>query len=575
MAMTRPAQGWVLFTLLAGSALALSGCSETSYQRVASMPSSQAASEAARAPTAAGAAPSMPAAKAAPDPGATYNPNMYVSSTYMGGSGERDRLEKLVNEGVLVDGKTVKLESFSHTYAQSFPIPTQTSLAVVADPERTRILEQGGRTFLQVGLQASKGEAARRPALNVALVIDVSGSMNEEGKMEAAKAAALRLIEGLAPADILSVVAFDGQAHVVFPAQPVGKAFEARRIIAALSPGSNTNIYDGLRLGYQEARKYSQRDGVNLAILLSDGEVTAGVTDEAMFKQLASETAEADIQTTSVGLGVSFNEDLMLSIAREGKGNYHFIKDSADTEKVFAKELDELTQVVARAVKLRIKLADGVGLVRVLGSDVLSAAEAEEVRAEEKQIDRKVADELGIATDRKKADKPGIKMLIPNFYRGDSHVVMLEIAVPKGKGVRTVADVYVQYKDLPHRKNRETHVAAKLQYTPDQSQVVASVNRSVKKNLLGFQTGEALMQAASLLEGGQHAEALKRLDERMVVLGVAAREWKDRDLDRDGRLLDRYKTVVAEYGRNQQLANGEFGDYLRKSLTFAGYQMTR
>jgi Ca-activated chloride channel family protein len=517
----------------------------------------------------------MPAAKAAPDPGATYNPNMYVSSTYMGGSGERDRLEKLVNEGVLVDGKTVKLESFSHTYAQSFPIPTQTSLAVVADPERTRILEQGGRTFLQVGLQASKGEAARRPALNVALVIDVSGSMQEEGKMEAAKAAAQRLVAGLAPTDIISVVKFDGQAQVVVPAQPAGRARDAKRQIEALQPGSDTNIYDGLRLGYQEARKNSAREGVSLVILLSDGNVTAGVTDTAQFQQLAAETADADIQTTSVGLGVSFNEDLMLSIAREGKGNYHFIKDSADTEKVFAKELDELTQVVARAVKLRIKLADGVGLVRVLGSDVLSADEAKAVRAEEKQIDRKVRDELGITTDRKKADEPGIKMLIPNFYRGDSHVVMLEIAVPKGRGARNIADVYLKYKDLPYRANREMHVAAGLKYTPDQSQVVASVNRHVKKNLLGFQTGEAMMQAASLLNSGQPAEAVKRLDERMVVLGVAAREWKDRDLDRDGKLLDRYKSVVAEYGRNPQMASGEYGDYLRKSLTFAGYQMTR
>ena len=517
----------------------------------------------------------MPAAKAARDPAATYNPNVYVSNNYMGGSGERDRVEKLVSEGVLVDGKTVKLESFSHTYGQSFPIPRQTSLAVAAASERTRILEQGGRTFLQVGLQASKGEAARRPALNVALVIDVSGSMQEEGKMEAAKAAALRLVDGLAPADILSVVSFDGEARVVFPAQSVGKAVEARRKIEALTPGSNTNIYDGLRLGYAEARKNSQREGVNLAILLSDGEVTTGETDAAMFQRLAAESADADIQTTSVGLGVSFNEDLMLAIAREGKGNYHFIKDSADTEKVFAKELDELTQVVARAVKLRIKLVEGVGLVRVLGSDVLSAAEAKEVRAEEKQIDRKVADELGIATNRKKDDEPGIKMLIPNFYRGDSHVVMLEIAVPKGTGSRNVADVYLQYKDLPFKRNREAHVTAKLQYTADQSQVVASVNRSVKKNLLGFQTGEALMQAAALLESNQHAEALKRLDERMVVLGVAAREWNDRDLNRDGRLLDRYKTVVAAYGRNRQLANAELGDYLRKSLTFAGYQMTR
>lgn len=517
----------------------------------------------------------VPGGVAAGAPPAIHNPNMYVSSNYMGGSGAKDRLEKLIAEGVLVEGKRVKLEAFSRDYARTFPIPTRTALGLTADPERTKIVESGGRTYLQVGLQAMKGEASRHPALNVALVIDTSGSMSAEGKMEAAKRAAKRLVDGLRPGDILSVVSFDSHARVVVPAQKVGDPLALKRRIEALRPGADTNIYDGLKLGYREARKNSLRDGVSLVILLSDGEVTSGVSNPAAFRNLAAEQAGAEVQTTSVGLGISYNEDLMLAIAREGKGNYHFIKDGADTEKVFQKELNELTQVVARAVKLRIRLADGVGLVRVLGSQVLNAAEAQQVRGEEQKIDRKVAEELGIATNRKKDDEPGIKMLIPNFFRGDSHVVMLEIEVPKGRGQRKIADVYLKYKDLPHRANRETQAAVRMQYTPHRPEMIASIRKSVKKNLLGFQTGEALTQAASLLHQGRVSDAVKLLDERMVVLGVAAREWGDRDLDHDGKLLDRYKSVVAQYGRDQQVAGVELGDYLRKSLTYAGYQMTR
>ncbi len=508
-------------------------------------------------------------------PPALYNPNMYVSSNYMGGSGAKDRLEKLIAEGVLVEGKRVKLEAFSRNYAQAFPIPIRTALGLTADPERTKIVETGGRTYLQVGLQAMKGEAARRPALNVALVIDTSGSMHQEGKMEAARRAAMRLVEGLGPGDILSVVSFDSAAKVVVPARKVDDRQSLKRRIEALQPGGETNIYDGLRLGYQEARKNSARDGVSLLILLSDGEVTSGVSDPAAFQQLVADQADAEVQTTSVGLGISYNEDLMLAIAREGKGNYHFIKDASDTEKVFQKELDELTQVVARAVKLRVRLADGVGLVRVLGSQVLDAAQAQQVRKEEQKIDRKVAEELGITTNRKQEDEPGIKMLIPNFFRGDSHVVMLEIEVPKGRNQRKIAEVFLKYKDLPHRANREAQATVRMQYTPHRSEMIASIRKPVKKNLLGFQTGEALTQAAALLEQGRTADAVKLLDERMVVLGVAAREWGDRDLDHDGKLLDRYKSVVAQYGRDQQLAGLELGDYLRKSLTYAGYQMTR
>lgn len=513
---------------------------------------------------------------AATPPPATYNPNMYISSTYIGGTGAKDRLEKLISEGVLVDGKRVKLEAFSRNYAQAFPIPTNTALNVFANTERAKIVTQGERTFLQIGVQAKKGEAPRRPPLNVALVIDISGSMLQENKLEHARTAALNFVKALHPNDILSIVAFDDNAHLLLPAQQVANKSKVRQILANLASGSGTNIYDGLKLGYREVGKNASRDGVSLVILLSDGEVTTGVNDPIAFQKLAAANVDRDIQTTSIGMGIAFNEDLMLSVAREGKGNYHFLKDGTDAEKVFAKELDELTHVVARAVRLRIKLAEGVGLVRVLGAQTLDTAQTQQVKVEEKKIDRKVAEELGIGMNRQKQkDDPGIKLLIPNFYHGDNHIVMLEVQVPPGNGKRKVADVFLKYKDLTTRANRETTTAANITYTPNRNEMIASVNRSVKKNLLGFQTGEALAQASNLIAAGQIAEAVKKVDERMVVLGVAAREWNDRDLDQDGRMLDRYKTVLAQLNRNPHLAQGDLGDYLKKSLTYAGYQMTK
>jgi Ca-activated chloride channel family protein len=400
--------------------------------------------------------------------------------------------------------------------------------------------------------------------------------MADEGKLEYAKTAALALIDRLAPGDILSLVTFDDVVQTLLPAQRVRDRERFKRAIEALTPGSGTNIYDGLRQGYAEARKNAGGDRVSRVLLLSDGEVTAGVSDPLAFQRLAASHVEQGIQTTSVGMGVAFNEDLMLSIAQEGKGNYHFIKNGSDTQTVFASELDELTHVVARAVRLRIVLGEGVGFVRALGAQKLDEAETRKVKAEEKRIDRKVYEELGITPNRQRQkEEPGIKLLIPNFYRGDSHVVMLEVELSRGQGARKVADVFLKYKDLVTRSNREARAAAVIQYTPDRAEMIASINRSVKKNLLGFQTGEALNEAAALVEQGRIADAVRKIDERMVVLGLAAREWRDTDLEKDGRLLDRYKTVLAQLQRSPQLAQGEFGDYLRKSLTYAGYKMTR
>jgi Ca-activated chloride channel family protein len=180
-----------------------------------------------------------------------------------------------------------------------------------------------------------------------------------------------------------------------------------------------------------------------------------------------------------------------------------------------------------------------------------------------------------VANRQHTRDEPGIKMLIPDFYRGDSHVIMLEIAVPPGMGRRNIASISLKYKDLVSQTNRETHANVAIDYTPDRAAMIASIDRSVKKNLLGFQTGEALTHAADLVGQGRIAEAVKQVDERMVVMGVAAREWNDRDLDHDGQLLSQYKSVLTDLNAHPQQARAEYGQYLSRSLTYNGYQMTR
>ncbi len=529
----------------------------------------------------------------APAPHAVYNPNMYVADTYIGGNGEKDRLEKLIQSGVLVDGKRVKLEAFTHNYAQSFPIPQQTALNVSADAVQSKIIQSGAHTYLQIGLQASKSELPRRPPLNIALVIDRSGSMADEHKLEYAKSAAVQLVNSLTPNDTFSLVAFDDTANLLVPAQHVANKARIRNLIAGLYPGGGTNIYEGLEKAYAQVHKNTTSEGINRVILLSDGQVTSGIQDRTQFHHLAATEVDKDVETSAVGVGVEFNEDLMLSLARDGKGNYHFLKDGADTQQVFARELNELTHVVAKDIKLRIQLAPGVGLIRVLGAQTLDAQQTAQVKQDEKKIDRKVSEELGIAPNRQNApEEPGIKMLIPAIYRGDSHIVMLEIKAPPqnpdliknaansadkpiNPNICTLANVYVKYKDLIHPANRETQATASVSYTPSKDEMIYSVNRGVKKNLLGFQTGEALTQAARSIEQGRIGDAIAQVEERRNVVSVAAQQWQDSDLNRDGRLLDRYKAVLSQLNAHQQLAQGDFGQYLRRSLAYNGYTMTR
>jgi Ca-activated chloride channel family protein len=503
------------------------------------------------------------------------DPNAWLTGTYLGGEGATDRLVKLINDGVTIDGKQVKLEAFTHRYAQAFPIPTTTALGLSAETERARLLTRGGKTYLQVGIQAAQREAPRRPPLNVCLVVDRSGSMNEEGKIKYAYKAASEVVDRLQPTDTISVVAYDDTAHVLVRATKVTDKEALHRALEGLSPGGSTDIYSGLELGYREVTRGLDHESLHEVILISDGMVTRGTSDLGAFARLASRAFSDDIQTTAIGMGLDYDEDLMMTVAREGKGNYHFVKDAASIQDILHEELDQLTHVVAKALRLRIRLADGVSALRVLGSAEMDEDAVAIAKATEKAIDDRVYRDLGIRPDRRHTDdEPGLKMLIPQFAMGDSHVVMVEIEVPPGRGTRKVADVYLKYKDIVFPANREAQVAASIQYTDSDDAMVASIRQSVKKNVLGFQTGEVLQRAAARLDRGEAGEAARLIDEQMVVLGVAAREWKDPDLDRDGKLLAAYRDVISGVG-TRYAYDPDLDEYLGRSLTYSAYQRTR
>ncbi|MFQ6133789.1 MAG: VWA domain-containing protein, partial [Armatimonadota bacterium] len=502
------------------------------------------------------------------------DPNAYVSSTYLGGRGSRERLAKLIEEGVLVDGKTVKLEAFSREYSQAFSIPTKTALSLSAETERGKAGVKGGLTHLQVGIQATEREAPKRPPLNICLVVDRSGSMGQEGKIEYARQAAIEVVERLAASDTIALVAYDHAAEVLASAQKATNNEALRQKLAALQPGGSTDIYSALELGYKEVEKGLAADAINQVILLSDGMVTAGTSDLGAFGRLTAGMFDQGIQASAIGMGLDYDEELMMTVAREGKGNYHFVRDAASIGDILREEMDDLTHVVAKALRLRIHLAEGVEVVRVLGSAQMEEEAVEAAKETERKVDERVYRELGISRDREKIeDEPGIKMLIPQFYMGDSHVVMLEIEVPPGKGTRRVADVYLKYKDVVFRQNRDMHEPVEIGYTSNEETMLASIRQPVKKNVLGFQTGEALKKAVALSARGENGKAAKAIDEQMVVLGVAAREWKDPDLDKDGALLAAYKDVIGGLG-TRYVADTELGQYLAKSLTYSAYQRT-
>ena len=502
------------------------------------------------------------------------NANAFYENTYQGGSGGRDRIEDLIANGVVVGGKSIPLDALASDYRQPFPIPFDRALSLEAATSFRALEARGGRTVLQVGLQGMQTETPRRPPLRLSLVVDVSGSMKKEDRMTKVQDSLNMLVGKLTTEDQISIVAFESTAKIVCQMGPANRP-EVKTAIDGLIAGGGTNIYDGLQYGYSQMALLPKTDeGFKVVLLFSDGEVTAGEQDPLKFEDLTRSAFASKIATTTFGVGLSFNEELMMNISVSGKGNYHFLKDALAAEKAISGELEDYTHVVASDVLMRVKLASGVKLIRVYGAKELDDAATAKVKADEELLDDRARKDAGIAENRSKDDEEGIKTLIPQFYLGDAHIVLMEVEVPAGTGVRPVADVFLKYKDLIFTRNGTEKETVTIETAPTADAQIRSLDSSVKKNILGFETGETLVEAANFLRTGQTLDAAKKLDEQRELLSNAAASWVDADLRRDAELVGKYQEVVASLG-NRNISNTDEGEALAKAFVFSGYQLKK
>jgi len=205
---------------------------------------------------------------------------------------------------------------------------------------------------------------------------------------------------------------------------------------------------------------------------------------------------------------------------------------------------------------------------------VLSEAETAQVRAEEQQLDQRIAEELGIVADRQvEPPDEGLKLAIPTMHAGRHHVVMLRVRVPPGTGEREVARVELRYKDLVARTNGRDEQRVTVEVADDREAMVASLDRATKKNLLGFRTGEAMLAASDAVERGRSRDAIERVDDQMTLLAVASERWRDPDLQADAVLLGRYKDALVADAAGR--LDWEARAYLARSLSYGGYRLTR
>jgi Ca-activated chloride channel family protein len=224
---------------------------------------------------------------------------------------------------------------------------------------------RSGYLYLETRVGHFVGANAKKNPLNIAIVLDRSGSMAGE-KMEFAKKAANDIIDKLGPEDFVSVIIYDEFIDVIQPATPVHDKGSIKALINKVKPRGSTNLWGGSERGYEQVRTNYKKNYVNRVLLISDGNITAG--PKIPSRIIAQVQAYKDVEGISIstfGVGLDYNETLMTDMAENGAGNYYFIDRADKMAAIFDKELFGLLNVVAQNAELRITLPKGVSVEKI------------------------------------------------------------------------------------------------------------------------------------------------------------------------------------------------------------------
>lgn len=241
-------------------------------------------------------------------------------------------------------------------------------LTLTAALESSHVLRAGdGELALNLALATREddGSGARVP-IDVALVIDRSGSMQGD-KLLFAKQAAQRLVGLLRPGDRVAIVSYASDVTVNTGLLEASRAGELQSAIWAIAADGSTNLDGGLDRAVGLLSPEARPGRAQRVILISDGEANVGRTTIEELQPVASGAAERGVSVSTIGVGLSFNEQLMMGLADGGAGNYHYVRDGSGLAGAFDQEFDRMARTVARAAVVEVTPAPGVTIADVAG----------------------------------------------------------------------------------------------------------------------------------------------------------------------------------------------------------------
>jgi len=381
---------------------------------------------------------------------------------------------------------------------------------------------------IKVDISATQGEGSKRLPLNLAVVIDKSGSMNSDGKFDYTKKATEFLIDHLTHQDYLSIIAYSTEVEVVVPAELVSSKALLKHHLNEVEAEGMTNLSGGLFEGHTQVSKHLNKNAINSILLLSDGIANRGITNIKNIIPYVKRYSEEGIGVSVLGVGDDYNDKFMIELAENSKGNYYYIKNPEDIPGIFSQELTRLINVAAQNISITVKLKDGVHIENSFGrSYTLPAKNTYEFRLGDLNVD-------------------------------DRGVLLLDLSLPAGiQDAKETVEMEVSYNDVAGTGRIST------------KQYEAAKNTAVDKYIVLTRSIEELERVLESLDRGLYEQALKNIRKTYASIEVFARGSEDAEFLQRLKLLKHFEHEILEQQESGSLHGHD--EELQKNLNYKLY----
>lgn len=373
----------------------------------------------------------------------------------------------LAGQGIIIPAKDILETGYIAQLDYDYPSPETDDFGVYLYSGNRQLSNSGQNEIIHIGIKAKKVVFEDLPPLNLSFVIDTSGSMKSDDKLNWVKDSFEIFISKVRDIDYVSLVSFNSDSEVVFKSTLMdspGKRKNFKDAVLNMNPGGGTNLVAGIKDGYDQVLS-TYRDGYSNRVLF----LTDGVGDSDGILDMAESFKDMNINVSTIGVGTNFDVNLMVDLAKAGGGSSRFISDREQMKKIFGSELDRMVVPSAKNLEMTLVVPEWIDIVDTWGY-------------------------------RNVKSEHHVTYTLPTLHNGDYETILAQIKInpTKLKGSQEIAKFTVKYETLNQEEKTIGPIKVKSNIVNDDSVVDGVSDYTVLRSSTMLYLSQSLKDIANI-----------------------------------------------------------------------------